>query len=114
MTHRGSESAAAQKKLPRPKSPVESQLGAVQLGLVRVQGVVILPKFPLLARASGCFGRVLRVRVDFPQRKVQVGELYLAIVLGEEVVQSTLGLLAKGALKIRELDDSDRSFGISF
>src|SRR5439155_4447591 len=90
------------------------QLGAAQLGLVRVQGIVILPKFPLVARASSCCDRVLRVRVDFPQRKVQVGELYLAVVLGEDAVQSALGLLAKGALKIREFDDGDRSFGISF
>src|SRR5260370_23271556 len=101
----GLEFAAVEARLKRSliqiqRPGVADQLGAAQLGLVRVQGVMILPKFPLLARASSCFGRVLRVRVDFPQRKVQVGELYLAVVLGEELVKSALGLLAKRALKI--------------
>src|SRR6516162_9311930 len=90
------------------------QCGAIHLGLLRVQSIVILPKLPLLARASSRFGRALGLWVDFPQREVQVGELYPAAVLGEEFVQSALTLLAKGALKVRELDDCDRGFGISF
>src|SRR6266852_944617 len=90
------------------------QFGAIQLGLLRVQGVVILPKLPLLARASSRFGRTLTLPVDFPQREVEVGQLYPAAVLGEEFAQSALALLAKGALKVRELDDRDRGFGISF
>src|SRR6266404_4692391 len=90
------------------------QFSAIQLGLLRVQGIVILPKFPLLARASSRFGRPLSLGVDFPQREVEVGELYPAAVLGEEFVQSALALLAKGALKVRELDNRDRGFGIPF
>src|SRR5258708_2504555 len=91
-----------------------AQFSAVQLGLVRVQGIVILPKLPLLARASSRFGRPLSLGVDFPQREVEVGELYPAAVLGEEFMQSAFALLAKGTLKVRELDDRDRGFGIPF
>src|SRR5712664_959367 len=90
------------------------QFSAIHLGLLCVQGVVILPKLPLLARASSRFGRLLCLRVDFPQGEVEVGELYLAVVLHEKFVQSALALLAIGALKIRKLDDRDRGFGIPF
>src|SRR5258705_8253641 len=45
------------------------QFSSVQLGLVRIQGIVIVPKLPLLARASSCLGRTLGLRVDIPQRK---------------------------------------------
>src|SRR5882672_9694862 len=90
------------------------QFGAIHLGLLRVQGIVILPKLPLLARASSRFGSTLSLRVDFPQREVEVGELYPAAVLSEEFMQSTLALLAIWALKVRELDDRDRGFGIPF
>src|SRR2546422_9271866 len=50
----------------------------------------------------------------FTQRKVPVGEFYPAVVLGEDVFQSGLGLLAERALKIGELDDGDRGLRISF
>src|SRR6266850_1455568 len=90
------------------------QFSAIHLGLLCVQGIVILPKLSLLARASSRFGRLLCLRVDFPQGEVEVGELYLAAILGEEFVQGALGLLAIGALKVRELDDRDRGLGISF
>src|SRR5260370_40308200 len=101
----GFEFAAVEARLKRfliqiQRPGARAQFSAVQLGLVRVQGVVILPKLPLLAGASSCFGRALRLRMDFPQWKVHVGELYPAVVLGEEVVQSALGFLAKGALKV--------------
>src|SRR6266849_8739713 len=68
------------------------QFSAIQLGLLRVQGIVILPKLPPLARASSRFGRPLSLRVDFPQREVEVGELYPAAVLGEQFVQIALAL----------------------
>src|SRR5262249_37498433 len=90
------------------------QFSSIQLGLPRVQGIVILPELPLLARASSRVGRTLSLRVDFPQREVEVGELYPAAVLGEEFVQSALALFAIRALKVREFDDRDRGFGISF
>src|SRR6267378_7618239 len=90
------------------------QFSPIQLRLLRVQGIVILPKLSLLARASSRFGRTLSLRVDFPQREVEIGQLYPAVVLREKFVQSALALLAKGALKVRELDDRDRGFGISF
>src|SRR5260370_35566113 len=48
------------------------QFSAIQLGLFRVQGIVILPKLPRFARASSRFGRNLRLRADSAQRKVQV------------------------------------------
>src|SRR5438046_2640332 len=81
------------------------QFSAIQLGLLRVQGIVILPKLSLLASASSRFSRPLSLRVDIPQREVEVGELHPAAVLGEEFVQSALALLAIGTLKVRELDE---------
>ena len=52
--------------------------------------------------------------MDVSQREVEISELHPAAVLSEEFVQSALALLAKGALKIRELDNRNRGFGISF
>ena len=75
---------------------------------------MILPKLSLLASASSRFSRPLSLRVDIPQREVEVGELHPAAVLGEEFVQSALALLAIGTLKVREFDDRDRRLGISF
>jgi len=76
------------------------QFSPIQLGLLRVQCIVILPKLSLLARAASRFGRPLSLRVDFAQREVEVGELYSAAVLGEDFVQTALALLAIGALKV--------------
>src|SRR6266404_7435725 len=47
------------------------QFSAIQLGLVRVQGIMIFPKLSLFARASSRFGRALGLRVDFAQWEVQ-------------------------------------------
>src|SRR5258705_7017535 len=115
----GFEFAAVEARLKRfliqiQGSGAGEQFSAIQLGLLRVQGIVILPKLSLLARAASRFGRPLSLRVDFAQREVEVGELYPAAVLGEQFVQSALALLAIGALKVREFDDRDRSLGISF
>src|SRR5882724_5651518 len=115
----GFEFAAVEARLKRfliqiQRPGVRQQFSAIKFGLLRVQGIVILPKFSLFARASSRFGRPLSLRMDFPQREVQVSELYPAAVLGEEFVQSALALLAIRALKVRELDDRNRSFGISF
>src|SRR6266849_1750144 len=90
------------------------QFSAIELGLFRVQGIVIFPKLALFARAARRFSSNLGLRVDFAQRKIQVSELYPAVVLGEKFMQSALALLAIGALKIREFDDGDWSLGISF
>jgi hypothetical protein len=51
--------------------------------------------------------------MNLAERKVKVGDLYPAAVLGEEILQSAFGLLAKRALEIGELDDGDRSVRIS-
>src|SRR5712692_1575609 len=72
------------------------QLSAIQLGLLRVQGIVILPKLPLLARASSRFGRPLSLGLDFPQREVEVGDLYSAAVLGKEFSKVLSLFLQKG------------------
>jgi hypothetical protein len=93
---------------------VSEQFSGVKFGLLHVQSVVVLPKPPLLASASSRFGRSLSLRVDIPQRKIEVGELYTAVILAEEFVQRALALLAIGALKVRELNDGDWGFGISF
>src|SRR6266853_5345397 len=82
------------------RSGVGEQFSAIQFGLLFVQSIVILPKLPLFARTASRFGRALGLRVNFPQREVQVGELHPAAILGEELVQSALALLAKGALKV--------------
>src|SRR5216684_1005204 len=72
------------------------QFSAIQLGLLRVQGIVILPKLPLLARASSRFGRPLSLGLDFPQREVEVGDLYSAAVLGKEFSKVLSLFLQKG------------------
>ena len=92
---------------------VGEQSRAIQLGLLRVQRIVVFPKLALFARAASRFGRSLGLRMDFPQREVQVCELYAAVVLGEKFLQSRLALLAIRTLKVGELDDCNRGFGIS-
>src|SRR5882672_8593776 len=89
------------------------QFSAIHLGLLCVQGIVILPKLSLLARASSRFGRTLSLRVDFPQREVEIGQLYPAVVLREKFVQSALALLAKGALKVRDVDLRPQRVGVN-
>src|ERR1700746_317825 len=89
------------------------QFSAIQLRLVCIQGIVIFPKLSLLARAARRFSRALSLRMDFPQREVQVSKLYPPVVLCEKFVQGGLALLAIRTLKVRELDDRDRSFGIA-
>src|ERR1700687_684371 len=95
----------------RPR--LREQFSSIQLGLFRVQGIVIFPKLALFARAARRFSSNLGLRVDFAQRKIQVSELYPAAVLGQKLMQSALALLAIRTLKIRELDDGDWSLGIS-
>src|SRR5216684_3018556 len=93
----GFEFAAVEARLKRfliqmQRSGVGEQFSAIQFGLLFVQSIVILPKLPLFARTASRFGRALGLRVNFPQREVQVGELHPAAILGEELVQSALAL----------------------
>src|SRR5258706_11713053 len=92
---------------------LREQFSAIQLGLVRVQGIVIFPKPSLFARAARRFSRALCLRMNFPQREVQVSKLYPPFVFREKFVQCALALFAIGTLKVRELDDRDRGSGIS-
>src|SRR5258708_14266742 len=57
------------------------QFSAIELGLFRVQGIVILPKLALFARAARRFSSNLGLRVDFAQRKIQVSDFYPPLVL---------------------------------
>src|ERR1700692_2591703 len=51
--------------------------------------------------------------MDRREREVQVGQLHLALIFGEDVVQYGLNTATEWALKIREFHDGDRGIGIS-
>src|SRR5713226_9572684 len=91
----GFEFAALEARLKRfliqmQRTGLREQFSAIQLGLVRVQSIVIFPKLSLFARAASRFSRALSLRMNFPQGEVQVSKFYLPVVLREKFVQSAL------------------------
>ncbi len=76
------------------------QTSLVEFRLVREQRVVILPKLSLFLGAAGSFSRDLRLRMQRPHGKIQKGELYTAVIFGQQIFQRDLRFLAEGALEV--------------
>src|SRR5262245_49426641 len=74
---------------------------------------MIFPELSLFAGAAARLCRVLCLRVQRTQWEVPVGEFDLSLVFCEQACQDSFGLLAIGTLEIGELNDGNRSFGVS-
>ena len=76
------------------------QAGPVEFIGVSEQEVMILPKFSLLAGATGRLGAQFRLTVHPAQRKISVRQADFAAVFGKQVLQSRLELSAKRTLEV--------------
>src|SRR5260370_5628856 len=79
----------------------------------REQLVVVFPELSLLQGAARGLSRNHGLGMNRSEREVAVGEAHLVSVLGEQLFDRGLYLMAVGTLVVRELNDHHRCLGIS-